>query len=53
MQRSAARKEYEKNELKQRIIDDEHWVIDIPTLEKDEWVLLPVILLVKITKTLS
>ncbi|KAI0225639.1 M-phase phosphoprotein 6 [Lamellibrachia satsuma] len=36
MQRSAARKEYEKNELKQRIIDDEHWVIDIPTLEKDE-----------------
>ncbi|KAK2188826.1 hypothetical protein NP493_122g03011 [Ridgeia piscesae] len=37
MQRSAARKEYEKNELnQQRVIDDEHWVLDIPTLEQDE-----------------
>ena len=39
MQRSAARKEYEKNELnQQRIIDDEHWVLDIQTSEHNEWV---------------
>ena len=43
MQRSVLRMEEEKNEEeKQKVIDDEHWVLDLPQLTKREYVLVVV-----------
>lgn len=40
MQRSAQQIEKEKSEEeKQKVIDDEHWVLDLPETEQKEWVL--------------
>ena len=40
MQRSALQIEKEKSEEeKQKVIDDEHWVLDLPETEQKEWVL--------------
>ena len=37
MQRSVLRMEVEQNEEeKQRVIDDEHWVLDLPALQRRE-----------------
>ena len=41
MQRSVLRMEEEQNEEeKQKVIDDEHWVLDLPQLTKREYVCL-------------
>ena len=41
MQRSVLRMEEEQNEEeKQKVIDDEHWVLDLPQLTEREYVFL-------------